>query len=144
MRAFLSEILKKMTENEAIQRANLKPFPKGYASGNHKQKGPYLTPLIKKFLEKKISFEDPETQKKIKGKVKDAIIWRLLLNAAQGENEAIKIILDRMDGKDVQKILAEGLGEHKITIIYPSGYKPEEKSVQRIRQGESIPSGIPV
>ena len=66
---------------------------------NHTKKGPYLVPLIRKFLEKKISFEDPETQKMIKGRVKDAVIWRLLLNATQGENQAIKEILDRVDGK---------------------------------------------
>lgn len=66
---------------------------------NHTKKGPYLVPLIRKFLEKKIDFEDPETRKMINGRVKDAVIWRLLLNATQGENQAIKEILDRMDGK---------------------------------------------
>ena len=76
------------------------PSNKGFPNRqNHTQKGPYLVPLIRKFLNKKISFEDPETRKKIKGRVKDAVIWRLLLNATQGENEAIKEILNRVDGK---------------------------------------------
>ena len=77
-----------------------KRFPVNRPHAPHKGfKGPYLTPLIKKFLNKKINFEDPETQKIIRGRVKDAVIWRLILNATQGENEAIKEIIDRIDGK---------------------------------------------
>ena len=66
---------------------------------NAGHKGPYLTPLLKRLLAKKITFEDPETQKIIKGRVKDAIIWRYILNATQGETQAIEGILDRIDGK---------------------------------------------
>ena len=85
---------------------------------NPKGQGPYLTPLLKRFLNKKISFEDPETQKMIKGKVKDAVIWRLILNATQGENLAIKEILDRVDGKVAQELKGEGFGgDTKIYII---------------------------
>lgn len=67
-------------------------------------KGPLLTTLLKKFLAKKINYEDPETQKIIKGRVKDAILWRLILNATQGEHSAIKEILDRIDGKVAEVI----------------------------------------
>ena len=66
---------------------------------NHTKKGPYLVPLLRRMLKKKISFEDPETQKIIKGRVNDAVLWRLILNATQGETPAIKEILDRIDGK---------------------------------------------
>jgi hypothetical protein len=69
---------------------------------DHTQKGPYLKSLIRKCLEKKIKYEDPDTNKIIKGKVKDAIIWRLILNATEGDNTAIKEILDRIDGKVVE------------------------------------------
>lgn len=62
-------------------------------------KGISLTTLLKKHLEKKISYEDPETQKIIKGRVQDAIVWRLILNATQGDNQAIKEIFERVDGK---------------------------------------------
>jgi len=82
-----------------ISLKNLRPLKKGYASGNHTQKGPYLTCLLKRLIEKKIRYEDPETQKKIKGTVKDAIIWRYILNATQGETQAIEGIFDRIDGK---------------------------------------------
>lgn len=79
---------------------------------NHTQKGPYLVPLLRKFLNKKINFEDPETQKMIRGRVKDAVIWRLLLNACQGENQAIKEILDRIDGKSIEFLLDQSQHTH--------------------------------
>jgi hypothetical protein len=68
---------------------------------DHTQKHPngYLTPLLKRLLSKKIKYEDPETQKIIKGLVKDAIVWRYILNACQGETQAIEGIFDRLDGK---------------------------------------------
>jgi len=108
-------------------------FPKNrpYAP-NAGHKGPYLIPLLRKFLEKKISFEDPETQKIIKGKVKDAIMWRLLLNAAQGDNVAIKEVLDRLDGRAIQKIIGEGFNsDTKIVIVYPQGWKPKEERIEQ-------------
>lgn len=88
------------------QLANLK---RGQFSSTHqpknrpKKRGKYLTSLLKKFLEKKIKYIDPETEEKISGKVKDAIIWRLVLNATQGENQAIQEIFDRIEGKLNQK-----------------------------------------
>ena len=88
---------------------NLRPYKKGEHPTPHTKKHPngYLTPLLKKFLEKKINYEDPETKAIIRGKVKDAILWRLLLNAAQGDNTAIGMILERLDGKVVQQIAGE-------------------------------------
>lgn len=74
---------------------------------DHTKKGPYLLPLLKKFLKKKIKYEDPETQKIIQGRVEDAIVWRLILNATQGDNQAIKEIFERTDGKVSQKSTAE-------------------------------------
>ncbi len=76
------------------------PFSSTYQPTNRpKVRGPYLLPLLKKFLNKKIKYIDPETDKKIKGRVKDAVLWRLILNATQGDNHAIIHILDRVDGK---------------------------------------------
>lgn len=77
---------------------------------DHTQKHPngYLTPLLKRLLEKKISIEDPETQKKIKAQVKHALLWRLILNGTQGETDAIKEILNRVDGKVKEEIMHSG------------------------------------
>ena len=63
------------------------------------KRGPQLTALLRKLLEKKISYKDPETQKIVRGCVKDAVLWRLICNATQGETKAIEQIIDRMDGK---------------------------------------------
>ena len=89
----------------------------------------YLTPLLKRFLNKKINYIDPETNNKIEGKVKDAVMWRLLLNGCQGETSAIKEILDRLDGKVLQKTELSGQVDSgtKIIIVYPQDYKPKEK-----------------
>ena len=80
---------------------------------DHTKKGPYLLPMLNKFLNKKITHEDPETQKIIQGRVKDAIVWRLILNATQGDNIAIKEIIDRIDGKAKQAIEHSGEVSHK-------------------------------
>lgn len=88
-------------------------------------RGPYLTPLLKRFLNKKIKYEDPETQKMIEGKVKDAVIWRLLLNACQGENEAIKEILNRIDGKNIETLIDLSTHSHFVKV-----YLPEQKEEQ--------------
>ena len=73
----------------------------------HTQKGPYLLPFLKKCLTKKINYADPETQKIIRGRVKDAVVWRLILNATEGDSKAIQDIFDRIDGKVTQKVESE-------------------------------------
>lgn len=105
----------------------------------HTTKGPYLTPLLKRFLEKKITYIDPETELKIRGKVKDAILWRLILNATTGDNEAIKEILNRFEGRVVQKTEVSGQVDSstKIIIVYPSDYKSKEGRIGT--QTETIP-----
>lgn len=101
-----------------------KRFPVNRPFAPHTKKHPngYLTPLLKKLLLKKIKYIDPETQKIIQGKVKDAVLWRLILNATEGETQAVKEILDRIDGKVTTPIEHSGEvtgTEHKINIIIP-------------------------
>lgn len=81
---------------------------------NAGNKGPYLACLLRRLLEKKIKYIAPGTNKKITGSVKDALIWRLILNGTEGETTAIKEILERIDGKVEQKLLNELSGEVKI------------------------------
>lgn len=110
-------------------------FPKGYHSGNHTQKHPsgYLTPLLKRLIEKKIRFEDPETQKIIKGKVKHAILWRYILNATQGENQAIEGIFDRIDGKIPNMVLDQSTHQHFVVFRNPKAITEENASDIRPR-----------
>jgi hypothetical protein len=74
---------------------------------DHTKKGPYFGPKLSRFLRKKINYEDPETQKIIKGEAGDAVAWRLILSASQGEGWAVKELLDRLDGKVPQPIVGE-------------------------------------
>jgi len=106
---------------------------------DHTQKGPYLLPLLKRCLEKKINYEDPETQKMIQGRVKDAVIWRLILNATQGDNYAIKEILERIDGKVPQELMGEGFGDTKIIVVR----EKEKASGQENNIRRAIPAIVP-
>lgn len=95
-----------------------------------------LTCILKKLLEKKISYEDPETKKQIKGKIGMVIALRLILNACQGENEAIKEIIDRVDGKATQKLVGEGLNkDNKIVVVYSANCKPKSKIISNNKSG---------
>ncbi|MFA5499475.1 MAG: DUF5681 domain-containing protein [Candidatus Omnitrophota bacterium] len=73
-------------------------------------KGPYLTPLLRKVLNKSYTLTDPDTQKINKLKGKDAVMIQLVRTALKGDVAAIKEILDRIDGKVIQKI------ENEITV----------------------------
>jgi len=64
-------------------------------------RGPYLLPLLKRYLNKKITVPNPEkiNGALVKMRVKDAIVWRRILNACEGDDLAIERIFDRLDGK---------------------------------------------
>ena len=121
-----------MVNEKSLQ--NLHPFSSTRQPTNRaKQKGVYLTSFLKRCLKKKISFEDPETQKIIKGRVRDALVWRYILNGTQGDNQAIEGIFDRIDGKVAQKLLGEGFNtENKIINIILNG-KPDTSLIERLR-----------
>jgi len=105
-----------MAENQALREHR---FSKTNPPKPHTQKHPngYFLPLLKRFLKKKINYIDPETNETIKGKVKDAVVWRLILNATQGDNEAIKEIFNRLDGKTPQKLIGEGF-QQTVNIFF--------------------------
>ena len=73
---------------------------------------------LRKLLEKRIDYEDPETHKKVRGKIAHVIALRLILNACQGEYSAIKDILDRIDGKPVERRQVTGSCEGPIQIVW--------------------------
>ena len=83
--------------------------------GRGRPKGISILTEIKHILEKKINFEDPETQKRVKGKIAHVIGLRHILNACQGEHNSIVDIIDRIDGKTAQKILGSDGG--KVIVI---------------------------
>jgi hypothetical protein len=91
-------------------------FKKGNPGGGHRgHKGPYILPALQKIALKHFKIEDPETEKLIKMKGKDAVALRLFWSALQGEVPAIKELLERLDGKVDQKNINEMSGQ--VTIM---------------------------
>lgn len=107
-------------------------------------KGQLLTTLLRKYLEKNISFEDPETQKIVKGKVKDAIVWRLILNATQGDNQAIKEIFERLEGKLTSGPLVDLSKHTHITVEIKTDDKSEDQSPFSLEAGSRMESSSKV
>jgi 6-phosphogluconate dehydrogenase (decarboxylating) len=79
-------------------------FTKDYQPKN-KHTGPYLTTILKKLLETEIYSSDPEVKRalkdtKLKGTKGVGLMLRLIHNGLEGETNAIREILDRIDGKE--------------------------------------------
>ncbi len=92
-----------------------------------------VTTELKKILSKKIEFEDVETKQMAKGKISHVIALRLVLNACQGENDAIKEILNRIDGKQAM-IDQSQITEVKQTFVYlDSQALKEENGTNRLK-----------
>jgi len=111
----------------------------------HTQKGPYLVPLLKRLLNKKMKITDAEVRKVFnlkrgndKATLKKIIMLRYILNAVQGENQAIEGILDRIDGKAVQIIEAPNIPAVQLfvtNIIQKAGInEPDRKAPQGDRE----------
>jgi hypothetical protein len=82
------------------QLANLKPELFSSTNQPTKRRGPSVLTPLKRLLQKNITYEDPETKQMVKGKIQDVIALRHILNATTGDHNAIKDILDRIDGKE--------------------------------------------
>jgi len=93
---------------------------------NRGHRGPAIVTELKKLLEKKIDYEDPTTKKPVNGKIKYAVMLRLVYNALEGETRAISEIMDRIDGKVTQK--AENVTYTMMPTITIDG-KPAEFNV---------------
>ncbi len=98
-------------------------FPVNRPARPHTQKHPngYLTPLLNKLLNKKMTVNDPEvkrileTKPKDKTELKKILVLRWILNGIQGENDAIKEIFNRVDGK-ISDILIDQSQHTHITV----------------------------
>jgi translation elongation factor EF-1beta len=100
------------------QLANLRPFQKGHPSLTPKRpRGKYLTSFLKRCLSKKIDYEDPDTQQILHGKVRDALVWRLIMNATQGETDAIKEVFNRIEGKINGGLEGVDFGENNHIVL---------------------------
>lgn len=91
-----------------------------------------LVSTLKRYLKKKIKYEDPESGKIIHGTVEDAIVWRLILNATQGDNIALKEIFERIDGKLKETIIDQSKHHHYSVVNFNSNGKPKDNTGSRV------------
>lgn len=94
------------TKYQALQERTLKTrFPVNRQDHTQKHPNGYLTPILKKLLNREMSIKDPEVQRIFNSKIgtkaqlKKILALRWILNGIQGDNEAIKEIFNRIDGK---------------------------------------------
>ncbi len=87
------------------QLKNLKTFSSTYqpkTRGNHRHS--YFQPLLKRCLKKKYKFEDPETQEIGMITAAEGLMIKWIWEGLQGNEKAIKDIVDRIDGKVAEVI----------------------------------------
>lgn len=100
---------------------------------DHTQKHPngYLTPLLNKLLNKTMTINDPEVKKILEAKsgskaeLKKILVLRWILNGIQGENDAIKEIFNRVDGKLSDN--SSNQSQHFTIVV--KNYIPQEEKV---------------
>ena len=85
-----------------------KQFTSEYQPKHTPHKGPYLTTILTKLLATKLTSSDKEVEAALKAsgvkKTKAAgIALRYIFNGLEGDTKAIEGIIDRTDGKVLQK-----------------------------------------
>ncbi len=89
---------------------------KGFVPGvcpnpSGRPKGRSLTTILQDILERKVELKDPFSKKAIKRPIKEQIMVKLIANAlTKGPQSlsAIKEVLDRMEGKSLQRLEHSG------------------------------------
>ena len=128
------------------RKPNNKPFSSTYQPPNNNSNRPkiYLGAILKKVLSKQYRCQDPETQriKKILGAkgVMQVLVWEGL----QGNIEAIKEILNRIDGRVIQHLKGEGFENKNIVINFHADGKPESDNNRHLlssAQATTLPRG---
>jgi hypothetical protein len=82
---------------------NLKMFEKGNKGGGRKKGSVSLVYVLKKLLKKEIDIKDPFTKAQSKAQLREAVALALVTKALKGDVSAIKEIIERVDGKVLQK-----------------------------------------
>jgi hypothetical protein len=87
------------------QLANIEPhkFKPGNPGGGRPKGSVSIVKVIERMLDQEISVKDPLSGNKEKKKVIEAVATALLVKGINGDVSAIKELLDRVDGKVVQK-----------------------------------------
>jgi len=97
-----------------------KQFTSTYQPNHHK--GPRLSTILNKLLSAEWKIKDREIKDLLKKlhlpeTIETSIVLRRILNACEGDDNAIERIFDRVDGKIPQKLVGEGIASQNIQIV---------------------------
>lgn len=93
--------MKKKVTKKSLK--NLKPFKKGNPGGGRPKGSVSLVTILKRTLENKVSLKDPLTKQEESKTISEHLIKRFIAKALSGDMSAIKEVLERIDGKVLQK-----------------------------------------
>jgi hypothetical protein len=82
---------------------NLKPFEEGNPGGGRPKGFIPLVTIIERVLKQQIELDDPITKTRSKKELQEWVVLALITKAMKGDVSAIKELLERIDGKVVQK-----------------------------------------
>lgn len=113
-------------------------FPVNRPTAPHTQKGPYLTPILKRLLKSEWEFNDPKVKEllkrsKCKETIETAICLRRILNGTEGDDLAIERIFNRIDGMIPQSPLVDQ-SQHTVIQFVNYGEPIDNKNTSRILQ----------
>jgi len=84
---------------------NLKPFKKGNqaAKGHGRPRGKSLTKILEEAIEKELTFKNRENGQSETKTTAEWLVASLIRDALKGDNIARNQILDRLEGKPIQR-----------------------------------------
>lgn len=122
-------------KKERPQNKNLKPFPKGVVhkhKGGRKQGSRNLSTILRDALSTKVTLKD-ETKT-----TAEWIIQALISKAGKGDIQAIREIMDRMEGKATQRTEITGADGSAIEVKKSEGLRElDARLVEIIEQPEN-------
>jgi len=77
-----------------------------------KPKGPHLTTILRRLIQQEIDVTDPISKTQGKKPIGEALNLKLLANALKGDQKALRMVFEYIDGKPEQPITLPGGKEH--------------------------------
>lgn len=122
------------------QLANLRPCSSTHQPLVRGKRGASPLTTLKKYITKQITAPDPFTHESKKMAIGEIIALQWLAKAFKGDERAIIDILDRIDGKSLQKILGEGFNNISQTFVYLDPKAKEDESEKQNRTTSELPT----
>src|SRR3990167_2229078 len=81
-----------------------------------------ISTLIREYIEQEIDMTDPIDGQKKKNPIKNVLALRLISNALKGDHRALQEVMDRLEGKPLQKQeIKQDIDQLKIRIVHENG-----------------------